>query len=941
MKALYMVLCHPGAAGVEHYREIYCEMNMEVIPVVDNTAVYVCDSDVVHGPRPRNLHLGGTPIAMTLRMVWQCLDTVDPAWHVVQISPDSMEYELAGFILFISSLNLELREQMRLAGWYNVPLDRWIEVLKPKTDMMRRAGMFGTFKDDGVYMLRKVFNLTYRRDHDADWVKEKWNRQNKSYGKVLLSGKQYIKEFYKLATKFSEKVVGGIISRPDSSGAAEWFERRHHHMPGGSTSVGGWIKKMFTEDERLGKNDRPNKKSVFEALGYEAYELSLLTPPINVARVSTKHEPGDKRRALYATNEVPYLLSSYASVHAEKEMGHGGSVARQSVDDFGVWLKACISKFGYWESADLSDYNSEHELLELLALNLARARAWLLSVAKYSMDKVRVSMWMAKAMMNTWVEFEDGIERVFSGLFSGSRDTMRDNTEKHTLDLELQHKDCREIGFPVTVLANFQAGDDEDTRFGCELDAAVHVIVMRSQNHNMNAKKQMAGKVHHEFLQVIQDSNGLMQRPLPALLATLASGNWYVPRATWFASIIQGVSDNWWEASVRGLSPHMARHMAAAYLDTIMRVRSDSGEWISLEWWDYRSPGYAHPLWQGVITQAPPIVREKPQSHPSWPSKSTDSWLRLHKRILADVPARKVELYREDLLQESHGSAFIEWRQKNLKAMVQVGWPKRKKRLYPNDYRLNEPGYTCAEMGTIMESCGTTTLPRDEKELAARIGVDPQIVALVGGWGRLARLVDGPHWAKYSPVLPTRGINKRAASSSWAFRSWASKLECYDPRVHTAPVGKARMKKMLYIYAPNGAGKTYLAKVERDWIDMDSISSKFAADRPYWIMKEGNLTAKKLFVAKILRYVIAEGVKVVMGQWPSAVVKEVGNGLGLEVDVVFYEPGRELREKRLAERGYAAERIENLRKRWEYSNEAYDNADAVIAAVRKKVETLE
>jgi hypothetical protein len=129
-----------------------------------------------------------------------------------------------------------------------------------------------------------------------------------------------------------------------------------------------------------------------------------------------------------------------------------------------------------------------------------------------------------------------------------------------------------------------------------------------------------------------------------------------VPRATWFGSVIQGVSDNWWEAAVRGLDAHVARDMAAAYLDTIMRIKRDDGTWLELEWWDFRSPRYAHPLWGGVVTAAPPVVREKPKSVACWPSRATDDWLRLHSKVLADVPKRKIDLYREDMLEESHGS---------------------------------------------------------------------------------------------------------------------------------------------------------------------------------------------------------------------------------------------------------------------------------------------
>lgn len=188
-RAFYMVMAHPGPAGVEHYRKIYSSYNAEItVREIGGETIYFSEEDVVEGPHPRNLHLGGTPISMTLRMVGAVVAESDPAWHVVKISPNSMEYELAGFVLVCSALDPALKEEMRIAGWFNVQLDRWVDVMKPHLDAVRRFGMFGSYVGDGVFGLRKILNVTYRRDEEADWEKEKYNRCNKSYGKVLLAG---------------------------------------------------------------------------------------------------------------------------------------------------------------------------------------------------------------------------------------------------------------------------------------------------------------------------------------------------------------------------------------------------------------------------------------------------------------------------------------------------------------------------------------------------------------------------------------------------------------------------------------------------------------------------------------------------------------------------------------------------------------------------------
>lgn len=242
-------------------------------------------------------------------------------------------------------------------------------------------------------------------------------------------------------------------------------------------------------------------------------------------------------------------------------------------------------------------------------------------------------------------------------------------------------------------------------------------------------------------------------------------------------------------------------------------------------------------------------------------------------------------------------------------------------------------GFSSAEMAQMMSQNPRSTLPRDEKELASRLGVDPQIVTLVGGWGKLARLVSGPQWSKYSETMPSRGLSLRASASSWAFRSWANKTEHFDSRIHKKVVGRVAQSVLLYIYAANGAGKTYLCERERSWVDMDTISSKYAAGRPMWIGPEANTNAKKLFAGRMLHEAIKEGYKVLIGQWSSAMVVEIGAAMGITIHVVHYEPGVELREERLRKRGYDETAIQRLRQRWEYAEGAYATAEALQARI--------
>lgn len=931
MQSTYLATWHPGAVGVEHYRELYAYVDLSVPSLSPNTMIY--------GPHPRNLHLGGTPIAMTIAMVAPCLDAAHPAWNIARISPDSMEYEIAGFLLWASALDHRLVAEMDSAGWFRVPLIEWRNVIKPKLDIVRRTGMFGKLKDDCVYQLRKCINVTYRRDTEADWEAELRKRTTQSRGKVLLSGKRYYDQFYAYAYKFETTVAERISRRTDYATAEDWYKRRHHHIPKGSTSSGSWIRKQMRTDPRMDANDRPNKKSVFEALDFDAYQLALDSTPLSVARSSTKPEPGDKRRALFASNDMSYIVSSYASVHAEKEMNIAGAVARQSVDDFSNWIIESAKKDGYWQSIDLSDYNSEHELLELSIMNYARAKAWASIPGKAALDKRKAALWLASACQNAFIQFRDyGTVRTISGLYSGSRDTARDNTTKHTIDLQLAIQDCADIGLPIKMLANYQSGDDEDTKHSDVIDAAIYAKVLMAQNHDLNPKKQLAGSLHHEFLQVLVDAPGHAQRPLAAIVATLASGNWYVPTASWFQSAIQGLTDNWWECAARGLPLQSARRMATAYLDTVMRVRKPDGTYHPLEWWDFRSPVAAHPLW-GVVTRPPPEVTEKPSPNEHWPSNATDAWLAEHDRFLSTLAPRKREEYRRHLLQESHGSAFLKWRQSNLVAQCIERWPRRKQRRYDYGHDTTPVCFNIWQMASFYHSVSKNTRPRDENELASRLGVDPQLISLAGGWGKLQGYVSPTQWANYAPVLPARRLTARCAASAWAFRSWASRLADTVPALH-ADIVKRRKTRMLYIFANNGAGKGWISKHHPEWKELDVYASRHSAFRPKWLADGRNRAARLTFLSYILAHAIEDDVDVILGQWPIEDVVEAARPHEIAITSIYYEPGHEVRIQRILKRGQDLSEIPRLAERWRTYPSPMSDPGAVVKQAEMFVSSL-
>lgn len=939
-RAAYMFMYHYNACGVEHFRRLAIGVSVEA-PVQLRTPP-------ISGPRARNLHIGGAPVAADIRMVASLIQEDSVVWEVVKRSPDSMEYEVAGTMLWLSSLAPELLMELARAGWLEVPLPMWHIELKKMLELPRRAGIFGGIVGDQVYQLRKMANVTWRRDEEADWAQEKYNRTSRSCGKHLLSGGSYLHKLFEVECAYEDKHCALIADRVDTSPMEEWWARRGHHVPGGSTSSGYWIRDILKSDERFGKDDRPGKKSVMEALPQEGFMNWLFAQvPSLTARASTKYEPGGKQRALYAANDIPYLLSAYASVHAEKEKVHRGVVARQSPEDALLWMQDCMEIGGYWLSTDYSDYNAEHTLAELALGNLARAQAWAKIPGEVARTKAASSVWMAQAVMSSYVQWPGGdMQRVFSGLFSGGRDTMRDHCTKHDADIKIGRFDAQMLGYAVEMAhpqrGEYLAGDDEDVCFATALDAGIYATTLCMQGHDLNPSKQMAGSKHHEFLLLIAHPDSSAHRPLAALLATLASGDWYVPTATWYDAAISSLSDSWWEAACRGLPATSARRMASAYLDTLMRVPEpartmvDGGhagrpEWKKLEWWSYRSANRKHPLWN-VVTEGPPVVRDKPTPHRSWPSKATDAWMELHAKQLRHVPARKRRLYRDALLEASHGSAFLKYRQTSLREKVGENWPRRVERTYDYGGIAIAAPYSMADMAQMAYSLiGQNSRPRTEEELASRLGVDSQMLTLLGGFWEIPKFVDARRWAKFAQILPARGLSERCHTSSWTFRSLASRSVGLDPRLHDGVVDPAPL--CCYVYVPNGGGKTWMVSRFGGLVDLDTVAAPVSALRPRARRGLENHTARQFFLTRLLLRAQATGARALLGQIPIAEVAVAAEAIHLKMRMLSYEPGVAVRVERLRDRGWDVEKIERYASRWVYYPDSCQTVQELVDAL--------
>jgi len=207
-------------------------------------------------------------------------------------------------------------------------------------------------------------------------------------------------------------------------------------------------------------------------------------------------------------------------------------VARQAPSDVYEWLNMhalSLKARGYWLSLDYSDFNKEHRWWELAAVNLALFHAWkTYPDPRIREDKMKAALWTALSHHNRWAVLGTTVWRPLNGLFSGHRDTGRDNTLLHhiyqQIQLDLASICSDEFRKPVST---HMCGDDEDTLFCNETDATLYYAIGAAAGWHFNPRKQMISPNTHEFLQYLcHDETGPTQPLIPNVVA-FVNGNWY------------------------------------------------------------------------------------------------------------------------------------------------------------------------------------------------------------------------------------------------------------------------------------------------------------------------------------------------------------------------------------------------------------------------------
>lgn len=909
----------------EDYRLCYDEINW---PAPENEM----KSRKGIGPTIECPMSGGAPIHIRRHMTEEIIDWDYYDNYLWTISEESSDEEVTGTVIFLHCIDVRLRSKLIEWGWYFVPLHRWRIVFESALVSLRRTGIFGDIKDDGVYELRKLFKLTYRRDEEADWDNEWKERRSKVIHKISMNGK---KKWITMAKEAMVRTCRRMVFKMGSIRALEtlddWWKSRHHATPAGATGLRSKYQGELRKDERMKGSDRANKKAISEFLDDDQMIKWLMEEPANIARCSTKPEPGGKQRALYASEDREYNISAYSSAHMEKELNFDGMCGKQKPKDVVDWTLKSFNRKLWWLSADYSDFNKEHEMVLMKELNEVMCCQW----ARYGhptvrRDKMLTSAWLAQSYDRSFVKIgTEKSSRVISGLYSGHRNTARDNTMLHRIYSDVAYEDAELLGFKIKAEYEAICGDDEDFAFRKWWHAGIYVKLLQLQGHKINPVKQLAGFDTHEFLQLLMLKNKMPERPLASILSTLVTGNWYTEQGVWYDSAVSSASSNFYDCVCRGMDIFTARQLCANYLDLYMRAKYTEEEykekgkqWHDMEWYKYRMEGGGKYLWYGTKgkTGTPLKLIKKIKPRKNWPSKATDAWMEKMSPFLKGLRESRIDEYRNHLLAESMNSTFHSYRMDEMCKLAKEVWPEREKIEYDIWAKFDVKPMSIKKWLVYMNSSMTRLGAPTEEEVFARIGLDVEIVNIVGRAKIMENKIKPEYWMRYANVIEKEDITMEESLANTAFRSLAAVHKGYLRQFK-----RSKDYKLKYVYGPAGSGKTWLSSFSNKIMDVDVWMYQLVGwkkRKDSW-EKDCWRSTERMFMRVIYR-AMQNDVNIICGQWPIGCVIETCKAIGIDCECMILEVDREKQEQRLIDRGYSKEKIEKYRRYEEKAIQGYE-----------------
>jgi hypothetical protein len=592
------------------------------------------------------------------------------AWVDEVLSFQQGELEFAVAALLIWSTTPEANWLLPRLPIHRVKLELWPTALKSWATQVRLLGRITEEAGEQqlqAWRLRKIITLSGRNLQEADWSQELADRTGQCRAKLAFDTSRRISVAgYKRRREMRLKTAAQLCVRAvrDRPGDMwSWWDRRSRNTPSGSTSQHRQIKAGLKGLPEFDLQMRPTKKAAVERLGKEDLIQWLTRMPRCIARLSTKHEPGYKNRALYAQDDEGAHIAAFASEGLERNAAFSGMVLSQMPADIKLWI-AAEKGTTYKVSNDYTNFNILHSPGDLAEVSLALCRAWLheyqMTGKPRCVHKAICELWTAESYKRMFATGALNC-RVTCGLYSGHRNTARDNTLLHRVYLDcVRDLVAGMYDEAVEPLFERMSGDDEVVHYNKWWQAVVHPMVSDGAGFTSKVEKGLLSRGSDEFLQFMRVPGGQPFYPVAHTILTFCSGNWYKTPVRDLRGTGPAVEDHAWDLVLGGVPGRVAQALAISVMDYLMQAKP-LGVLRPKEWWLYR--GWAelggHPLWEHQGDTPPAIIPKlRLVANESVPKKAIQDLLRTEAKYWKLAPPEFVAEITQERLQDAYASVM-------------------------------------------------------------------------------------------------------------------------------------------------------------------------------------------------------------------------------------------------------------------------------------------
>nr|UXL82813.1 RNA-dependent RNA polymerase [Conidiobolus heterosporus totivirus 2] len=651
-----------------------------------------------------------------------------------------LEYAVAALCIWLTTPTAQyLCSRVPL---HRLKMSRWEEHAKTALVKARQYGAVfggGGADTDHAFRLRKLMALIGRTMEEADWDKEMLERisdttPKAAFGNGVVSGRAYSDIRDRVLKRVAEAAVSKV--RKNAGSLSEYWLKRWWQSPRGTSSKGADTKRALKgRDQRLDFNMRPIKPTVAETLNYAGLLGMLSSVPRAVARGSTKPEPGKKRRALLAVDDTTAFIAGYASDRIEQGLKLDGMVLQQMPEDVAEWAAFDQGRQVWRVSNDYTNFNILHSLRSLQLVDLAFEKAWSKVPHKWARDKEAACRWVAQSYNDSWMNTPKGTARARCGLWSGHRNTARDNTILHLVYLECVKSVQRALfGDYANTSKQRICGDDEVLAYDHWAPAVMHTLVTDAIGFSSKVEKGLLSRRHDEFLQLMRSPGNVPSYPVAHTILTYCSGNWYKDPVRDLGSTVKDVQDHAWDMVLGGVPVKVAQQLAGVVLDYLMQCKDENGKLVKLEWNNYIGCGLpeGHPLF-GKRTLGSPIVTVE-KGKLNVPVHATKDSTHKEEPVWKAIGnARRDEIMSERAWQ-SYRVVARDWLQEQYDKKALEVWPERHTYWQISDVeRARIPN-------NRWRAGRAETVPRSLRAVAVQAGMPPELLGTDDQWKAMAVL---------------------------------------------------------------------------------------------------------------------------------------------------------------------------------------------------------